>query len=331
MTAGVEMTESGRVVAAVALNFPVNESGEAGSPSSPLKLPKRLRQRLLESKSCSTAEEIETKLREAERRRHQFYEWLSSKARPKPRIPSWSSSQEEDLGQRLEAKLCAAEQKRLSILAKEQMRLARLDKLRQAVKTGAEMRFEKEREELGTKVESRVQQAEANRMLILRAYKQRMALAKERTAQSLLRRRVQESKYKERVRTAISQKRAAAEKKRLGLLEAEKTRARTRVLLVRRVAMSLYQKREVERSKLKDKLENRLQRAKRLRAEYLSQRGNLHASVSVNWNKMHRQGDFLSSKLASVGIGSADTEYGPHPMVTPTKVSQSPASEDKQD
>ncbi|XP_042483038.1 uncharacterized protein LOC122063393 [Macadamia integrifolia] len=299
MTAGVDMTESGRVVAAVALDFPANDSGEScSSPSSPPKLPRRLRQRLLESKNFSTAEEIETKLREAERRRQQFHEWLSSKARPKPRSPSWSSSQEEDLGQRLEAKLYAAEQKRLSILAKAQMRLARLDKLRQAAKTGVKMRFEKEREELGTKVESRVQQAEENRMLILKAYKQRRALAKERTAQSLLRRMVQESKYKERVRTAISQKRAAAEKKRLGLLEAEKTRARARVLLVRKVAMSVYQEREIERSKLKDKLENRIQRARRQRAEYLRQRGNLHASDSVHWNKMYRQGDFLSRKLA---------------------------------
>ncbi|XP_043712737.1 uncharacterized protein LOC122661420 [Telopea speciosissima] len=297
MSAGVEMTESGRVVAAVALDFPVNESGEVCSSSSPPKLPRRLRQRLLESKSSSTVEEIETKLKEAERRRQQFHEWLSSKARPKPRSPSWSS-QEEDLAQRLEAKLYAAEQKRLSILAKAQTRLARLDKLRQAAKTGVKMRFEKEREELGTKVESRVQQAEANRMLLLKAYKQRRALAKERTAQSLLRRMVQESKYKERVHTTISQKRAAAEKKRLGLLEAEKTRARARVMLVRRVAKSVYQEREIERSKLKDKLENRLQRAKRQRAEYLRQRGNLHASVSVNWNKMHRQGDFLSRKLA---------------------------------
>lgn len=41
-----------------------------------------------------------------------FYESLSSKARPKPRSPSQSSSHEEDLGQRLEAKLQAAEQKR---------------------------------------------------------------------------------------------------------------------------------------------------------------------------------------------------------------------------
>lgn len=41
----------------------------------------------------------------------QFHEWLSSKARQKPRSPSWSS-QEEELGQRLEAKLYAAEQKR---------------------------------------------------------------------------------------------------------------------------------------------------------------------------------------------------------------------------
>lgn len=42
----------------------------------------------------------------------QYYEKLSSKARGKPRSPSRSSSSEEDLGQRLEAKLLAAEQKR---------------------------------------------------------------------------------------------------------------------------------------------------------------------------------------------------------------------------
>lgn len=41
-----------------------------------------------------------------------FYENLSSKARPKPRSPSRSSSHEDDLGQRIEAKLLAAEEKR---------------------------------------------------------------------------------------------------------------------------------------------------------------------------------------------------------------------------
>ncbi|XP_042482980.1 uncharacterized protein LOC122063328 isoform X2 [Macadamia integrifolia] len=297
MPAGVEMTESGRV-AAVALDFPVVDLRVGFSSSSPPKLPRRLRQRLLQSKSPSTAEEIEAKLREADLRRQQFHEWLSSKARPKPRSSSGSSSQDEDLGQRLEAKLYAAKEKRMSILAKAQMRLARLDELRKAVKTGVEMRFEKEREELGTKVESRVQQAEANRLLLLKAYKQRRALAKERIAQSLSWRMVQKSKSKERVRTEISQKRAAAEKKRSGLLEAEKTKARAMVLLARKVAMSVYQEREIERSKLKDQLENRLQKAKRQRAEYLRQRGNLHTPLSTICNKMHKQGDFLSRKLA---------------------------------
>ncbi|KAJ4965334.1 hypothetical protein NE237_017183 [Protea cynaroides] len=84
------------------------------------------------------------------------------------------------------------------------MRIARLDNLQQAAKTGVEMWFEKEHEELGTKVLSWVQQAEANRLLLLNAYKQRRALAKERTVQSLSRRMVQEIKYKEGVRTTIS-------------------------------------------------------------------------------------------------------------------------------
>ncbi|XP_058097727.1 uncharacterized protein LOC131242839 isoform X3 [Magnolia sinica] len=100
-------SESGKV-AGIALEFPACES------TSPTKVPRRIRQRLLESSpssSSSTLEEIEAKLREADLRRQQFHEWLSNKARPKPRSPSWSS-QDEDLAQRLEAKLYAAEQKR---------------------------------------------------------------------------------------------------------------------------------------------------------------------------------------------------------------------------
>ena len=139
------------------------------------------------------------------------------------------------------------------------MRLAKVDELRQAAKTGVEMRFVRKRDELGMKVESRVQQAETNRMLLLKAYRQRRAAKEERAAQSLMRRMIQDSKYKERVRAAI-QKRAAAERKRLGLLEAEKTRAHARVLRVRKVAKFVYSQREIERRRMKDQLEDRLQR-----------------------------------------------------------------------
>ena len=145
-------------------------------------------------------------------------------------------------------------------MANAQTRLAKLDELRQAAKTGVQMRFEKEREKLGTKVESRVQQAEVNRMLILKAYRKRRATLKERSSQSLLRRMARDSKYKERVRAAIQQKRAAAETKRLDLLEAEKKRARARMLQVRRVAKSVSHQREVERRRMRDQLEDRLQR-----------------------------------------------------------------------
>lgn len=140
------------------------------------------------------------------------------------------------------------------------MRLAKLDELRQAAKTQAELRLQKERAELGTKVQKRVQQAEANRLLMLRAHRQRRASLRERTSQSLMRRTARESKYRELVRAAMCQKRAAAEKKRLGLLEAEKKRARARFLQVQKVAISLSQQREIERSEMKNKLEDRLQR-----------------------------------------------------------------------
>lgn len=97
-------------------------------------------------------------------------------------------------------------------------------------------------------------------MLILKAYSQRRDKLKERSSQSLLRRMTRESKYKERVRAAIHQKRLAAEKKRLGLLEAEKKKARARMLQVRRVAKFVSHQREVERRKMREQLEDRLQR-----------------------------------------------------------------------
>ncbi|KAL4320307.1 hypothetical protein GQ457_18G016870 [Hibiscus cannabinus] len=98
----METPESGR---AVALEFPVSET-----PSS--RVPRRISKRLLTECKTPTVEEIEAKLRHADLRRQEFYESLSRKARSKPRSPSKSSSNEEDLGQRREARLQAAEQKR---------------------------------------------------------------------------------------------------------------------------------------------------------------------------------------------------------------------------
>ncbi|KAE8056180.1 hypothetical protein FH972_012973 [Carpinus fangiana] len=300
MATGVELTETDRVVSGIVLSFPVNDDTASSSSSSqPPKVPRRLRRRLLEPKIPSTAEEIEAKLRGAHLRRQQYYELLSSKARPKSRSPQRSSSSRQgDLGQRLEAKLNAAEQKRLSILAKVQMRLARLDELRQAAKTGVEMRFEKERDELGMKVESRVQQAEANRMLLLKASRQRRLAKREQAAKLLMQKMIQDSKYKECVRAAILRKRTTAEKKRLGLLEAEKTKAHAMVSQVQRVAKSIYTQREFERMRMKDQLEDRLQRAKKQRAEYLRQRRSSHDSVLVISKTMQDQGEYFPRKLA---------------------------------
>ncbi|XP_020578081.1 uncharacterized protein LOC110023145 isoform X2 [Phalaenopsis equestris] len=288
---GVDMPEAGRANA-IALDF------SAGEPSSstPTKVPRRIRRRLLECRSSppSSVDEIEAKLKEAELRRRQFHEWLSSKARPKPRSPSWSS--QEDLGQRLEAKLNAAEQKRLNLLANAQMRLARLDELRQAAKCGAEMRFEKQREELGSRVEFRVQQAEANRMQLHKAHMQKRAAVKERKARSLLQRTARENTYKESIRSAISQKRSAAERKRMVLLEAEKSRAQARVMQARKIAKIVCCRRESESRKKKEQLESRLQRAKRQRAELLQMKSNAH-NTAAHVNLM-KYGDLLSRKLA---------------------------------
>ncbi|KAM3377687.1 hypothetical protein P3S68_010100 [Capsicum galapagoense] len=293
----VESPERGKI-GGIAMEIPASDDG--ATTLSPPRIPQRLLQKLSEPKtsSPSTAEEIEAKLRGADLRRQKFYEYLSSKARPKPRSPSQSPTHGEDLGQRLEAKLQAAEEKRMSLLAKAKMRLAKLDELRQAAKTGAEMRFRQERAELGTKVELRVQQAEVNRMLLLKATRQRRATLRERTSQSLLRRMARESKYKERVRAAICQKRAAAEKKRMGLLEAEKRRASARVMQVRSAAKFVSHQEEVKRREMKIKIEDKLQRAKRQREEYLMQRGRSHNSFGDSYEKIHDQADLLSRKLA---------------------------------
>lgn len=283
-------------IVGVTMEFPVVDGAGLSSPPT---LPPRLRRRLTETKaSPSSVEEIEAKLRDADLRRQKFYEHLSSKARPKPRSPP-QPAYEENLGQRLQAKLLAAEQKRSSILAKAQLRLAKLDQLRQAARTGVKVRVKKECAELGTKVELRVRQAETNRMRILKAYRQRRATLRERTSESLIRRLARESKYKERVCAAISQKRAAAEQKRLGLLEADMEKAHARLLQVRKVAKLVSQQREIERRRLRESLEDKLQRAKRQRAEYLMQRARLHNSIGANWSKkMQNQADHLSRKLA---------------------------------
>ncbi|KAL1192227.1 hypothetical protein V5N11_032692 [Cardamine amara subsp. amara] len=264
-----------------------------------MRVPRRIRERLLSDcskKTVSSVQDIEDKLLHAHLRRQQFYHNVSSKARAKPRSPSRSS--DEELGQRIEARLLAAEQKRLEILTKAQLRLAKLDELRQAAKTSVEIRSERERVKLGTQVESRVQKAEANRMRILKASHQKRACAKERTSQSMMRRMARESKYKERVRASINQKRVAAEKKRLGLLEAEKKKARARVQQVRHVANSVSNQREMERSQMRDKLEDKLQRAKRHRLEFLRQRRRQRDSISLYCDMMQEDAELLSRKLS---------------------------------
>ncbi|XP_010322777.1 uncharacterized protein [Solanum lycopersicum] len=295
MEMGIESaTPKSDHVAGMALNIPVNDSNYATA----LFLPRRLRRRLLETKTPSiiTAQDIETKLKDAELRRQQFYELLSSKARPKLRLSTCSFSQDGELRKQLEAKLLAAEKKRLSILAKVQKRLARLDELRQAAKNAVEMRFEKERDELGNKVESRAQRAELNRRVLLKC-RQWKAAKRERISQLLTRRVMQESKYRECVGAAIHRKRAAAEKKRLGFLEAERSKARARIVQVKQIANSVYRQREIERIRLKDQLENRLQKAKRLRAEYLKQRRSLLCSRR-SCSDIIAWGEFLSFNVA---------------------------------
>ena len=152
---------------------------------------------------------------------------------------------------------------RLELLAQEQMRLARLEEVRAAARTEVQLRAEREREQLESRVESRGQQAETNRLALLEAERQKRALIHERVAQSILQRTTQEGKDKERLealRTLISQKIAAADEKRECLIEAEKKRAQALVLQARKVAKAVRRKRELELRHKKEFLEARLQR-----------------------------------------------------------------------
>ncbi|KFK32085.1 hypothetical protein AALP_AA6G197500 [Arabis alpina] len=277
----------------ISLSFPANDE-DTVTPS-PKNLPRRLRRRLLEPKSPVSAEEIDSKLREADLRRQQFYESLSSKARPKMRSPR--SVRIEELSQRLESKLIAAEQKRLSILEKELARLAKMDEARQAAKNGLVQRVEKQRDELETKVEERVHKAETNRMLLFKAMAQRRAAKRQRAAQSLMQKAIQENRYKESVRAAIYQKRAAAERKRMGILEAERRRASTRLTRVFGAACSLKNQKEAERRKMKDRLEERLQRAKKLKEEYMRQRRGMESCAHPRSETMQKKQEHLVKML----------------------------------
>jgi hypothetical protein len=71
----------------------------------------------------------------------------------------------------------------------------RVDELRQAAKNEVEMRIEKEREELGTRVEFRAHQAEENRLRLLAAYTQRQPALRERTAHFLVQWSLCENRY----------------------------------------------------------------------------------------------------------------------------------------
>lgn len=135
-----------------------------------------------------------------------------------------------------------------------------MDELRQAAKAGVETRFEKEKDELGAKVQLRAKQAEENRMRLLKACSQRRAARRDRAIQSLMQRRIKERKYKDCIYAAICQKRVAAERKRSKLLEEEKARACARIQQVQRAVKSAHSQQEIERIKMKDKLEDRLLR-----------------------------------------------------------------------
>ncbi|KAL4580724.1 hypothetical protein LXL04_016926 [Taraxacum kok-saghyz] len=115
--------------------------------SPPPTVPARIRRRLTETKasgSPASVEQIEAKLRNADLRRQKFYENLSIKARPKRRSPQ--SGNEHNLAVSLEAKLQAAEQKRMQILkTRSQQRATLRDRTSQSLLRRCWRKFLKQR------------------------------------------------------------------------------------------------------------------------------------------------------------------------------------------
>ncbi|GAQ81499.1 T-complex protein 11 [Klebsormidium nitens] len=104
-----------------ALAFDIEMEGQ-GSP-----IPKGLEKRLAERSEIArpySNEEIDQKLILAEKRRKEFLDWLSNKAKPKQKSPVPVSFSSEELAAKLEARLSAAEAKRTELLARDQDRLA---------------------------------------------------------------------------------------------------------------------------------------------------------------------------------------------------------------
>ncbi|WCJ44190.1 T-complex protein 11 [Euphorbia peplus] len=295
MAGVVEMTDPKSMPRGVVLNFPINDAQTTSSFTPP----RRLRRRLVgHPKTPLSAEVIQAKLREADLRRQQFHQLLATKAKRKSINPSEHRLQVEDRRQQIEARLYAAEQKRLSILASAQMRLARLDELRKAVKSGAEKRFKEERKELSTKVESRVQQAGEKRRLILESYKQRKAARREQAIRSLRLKMSKKDNYRESVHDAIYQKHAAAERNRLEVLGEKKTRAHSTALQLQQIARSVYCQQETrwKQKHKSEQIEYQLKMAKRKREESLRLRRSLKSHLPAN-SKMVDREEYSSRKI----------------------------------
>lgn len=80
---------------------------------------------------------------------------------------------------------------RLMILVQIRNCLARMDQLRQDAKNGLQMRFMKNCNELSTKVDLRLQQAETKRMILLNAIRQRQVARRDKAYQALARKQNQ--------------------------------------------------------------------------------------------------------------------------------------------
>lgn len=136
---------------------------------------------------------------------------------------------------------------RSSILERAQTRLAKLDELRKAAKAELETRFERERDELSAKVQSRAKQAEENRSRFLKACSQRSSARRDRITQLITQKTIKERKYRDRVRASICQKRAAAVRKRSRFLEEEKAKACAMILRVRQAVNSASSEQVMDR------------------------------------------------------------------------------------
>eukprot|EP00850_Spirogloea_muscicola_P019511 SM000192S04906 [mRNA] locus=s192:176693:182820:+ [translate_table: standard] len=162
---------------------------------------------------------------------------------------------------------------RLERQGREQARLAAVQALRAQARGEILAALQRRREELGLRAARRAVQAQAQRLARGEQDRRRHAAARERAAKLSQDRALFQSQRAKQLQAALLSKISRANARRLALLAAERERAGASAALARQVAEAVAAEREREQVALIERLEAKLAKARRRRAEILKKRG----------------------------------------------------------